>query len=80
MDTIEGAMIGNKSSVLQIYSELQIAGGDGEQHVDITQLNGNGKVDSNTAGAGAQSALPFERLGMSFSHGECIEHALHIYI
>ena len=58
------------ASVLQIYSELQIASGDGEQHVDITRLSGNGKVDSDTEGAGAQSALPFEQLGMSFSHGE----------
>lgn len=45
---------------------------DGEPsagHVDINQLSSGGKIDSDNAFIGAQSALPFEQLGMSFSHG-----------
>ena len=38
-------------------------------HVDMSRLSSNGKVGSDAAGVGAESALPFEQLGMSFSHG-----------
>lgn len=54
--------------MLQIGSAVQLA--VQEEAVDITQLASGGKVNSDVAGAATQSALPFEQLGMSFSHGQ----------
>lgn len=55
---------GSKNLEMAPVSERSLA-----EHVDINQLSSGGKIDSDNTVVGAQSALPFEQLGMSFSHG-----------